>query len=246
VREQPSASLRLVHGGDAGRRQPFDDGAIRAFYVPNHLGHPPPPVSGWWGDRRSGANPNWCALDKILLIPAHAPDGFQSSALARGGGRGALRYGQRAARTVNLTQPAITQGIAKLERDIGAPLFERRPGGMEPTEAARILAPRAEAALKLVGSSRVTAPQMRSFIALARGGSYAAAAAATGVREASVHRAVADLALGLGERLVERRGRRVALTPAASSPRAASASPRRSCVPRFRSWIRSRGARSDE
>ena len=50
-----------------------------------------------------------------------------------------------AAFQVNLTQPAITQGIAKLERLLGLPLFERRPGGMEPTEAARILVPRAEA-----------------------------------------------------------------------------------------------------
>ncbi|QAY76430.1 LysR family transcriptional regulator [Sphingosinicella sp. BN140058] len=117
-----------------------------------------------------------------------------------------------AARRVNLTQPAITQGVSKLERGLGLPLFERRPGGMEPTDAARILAPRAAAALALIGSSRVTGPQMRAFMALARGGSYVAAAAATGIREASLHRAVADLALGLGHRLVERRGRGIALT----------------------------------
>src|SRR5688572_30299247 len=116
-----------------------------------------------------------------------------------------------AARRVNLTQPAITQGIAKLERGLGLPLFERRPGGMEPTDAARILAPRA-AALALIGSPRVTDPQMRAFMALARGGSYVAAAAETGIREASLHRAAADLALGLGHRLVERRGRGIALT----------------------------------
>jgi DNA-binding transcriptional LysR family regulator len=117
-----------------------------------------------------------------------------------------------AARVVNLTQPALTQGIAKLERQIGVTLFGRRPGGMEPTEAALILTPRVEAALKLIGSSRVTAPQMRAFTALARNGSYAAAAAVTGVREPSLHRAVADLSLRLGQQLVERRGRRVALT----------------------------------
>src|SRR5687767_2191680 len=98
-----------------------------------------------------------------------------------------------AARQVNLTQPAITQGIAKLERAIGQPLFDRRPGGMEPTEAARILIPRADAALRLIASGRVTSPQMRAFTALARHGSYAGAAAETGIREASLHRAVADL-----------------------------------------------------
>jgi LysR family transcriptional regulator of gallate degradation len=117
-----------------------------------------------------------------------------------------------AARVVNLTQPAITQGIRKLEHAIGMPLFERRPGGMEPTEAARVLAPRAEAALKLIASPRVTGPQLRAFIAFARNGSYAGAALETGIREASLHRAVADLSLGLGQKLVERRGRGVALT----------------------------------
>jgi DNA-binding transcriptional LysR family regulator len=118
-----------------------------------------------------------------------------------------------AARQVNLTQPAITQGLAKLEKQIGEPLFARYPDGMEPTEAARILAPRADAVLRLIASSRVTGPQMRAFIALARHGSYAAAAAATAIREPSLHRAVADLSLGLGHRLVERRGRGIALTP---------------------------------
>lgn len=117
-----------------------------------------------------------------------------------------------AARQVNLTQPAITQGIAKLEREIGAPLFERRARGMAPTEAAIVLAARAAAALRLIASPRVTAPQMRAFSALARHGSYAAAAARTGVREASLHRAVADLSVAVGQRLVERRGRGVALT----------------------------------
>lgn len=117
-----------------------------------------------------------------------------------------------AAREVNLTQPAVTQGIAKLERQLGLRLFERRPGRMEPTDAAAILAPRAQAALALIGSGRVTAPQMRAFLAVARRGSYASAAQDAGIREASLHRAVSDLSLGIGHRLVERRGRGVALT----------------------------------
>jgi DNA-binding transcriptional LysR family regulator len=118
-----------------------------------------------------------------------------------------------AARQVNLTQPALTQGIAKLERALGMPLFERRSGGMVPSEAATVLARRAEAALALIASPRVTSAQMRAFTALARGGSYAAAASLTGIREASLHRAVSDLALGIGQRLVDRRGRGVVLTP---------------------------------
>ena len=117
-----------------------------------------------------------------------------------------------AARSVNLTQPAITQGIAKLEAQIGLSLFERRPGGMSPTEAAHVLVPRVVAALRLIASSRVTSTQLRAFVTLARAGSYAAAATRTGLNEASLHRAVGDLEVGLGQRLVERRGRGIALT----------------------------------
>ncbi|HJT41208.1 MAG TPA: LysR family transcriptional regulator [Sphingobium sp.] len=116
------------------------------------------------------------------------------------------------ARAVHLTQPAVTQGIAKLEAQLGVPLFDRQPGGMAPTEAARRLAPRVEAALRLIGSSRVTAAQIRAFVALARAGSYAAAAAEAGVTEPSLHRAVGDLGLAMGYRLADRRGRGLVLT----------------------------------
>jgi LysR family transcriptional regulator of gallate degradation len=123
--------------------------------------------------------------------------------------RGSVSKGARA---VNLTQPAVTQGIAKLERQLGVVLFDRVPGGMEPTPAARLFTPRVEVALRLIGSNRVTAAQVRAFVALARTGSYAAAASLLGLSEPSLHRAVADLGLALGMRLSERRGRGVVLT----------------------------------
>ncbi|MEP5938260.1 MAG: LysR family transcriptional regulator [Erythrobacter sp.] len=118
----------------------------------------------------------------------------------------------RAAEVVNLTQPALTQAIAKLEVRLGTPLFAREPSGMRPTEAALLLGPRAETALTLIGSRRVTATQIRAFVALARHGSYSAASEHVGLAAASLHRAVGDLAQALGERLVERRGRHLALT----------------------------------
>jgi DNA-binding transcriptional LysR family regulator len=118
----------------------------------------------------------------------------------------------RAARAVNLTQPAITQAVAKLEDQLGIQLFERAPAGMAATEAGRTLAARAAGALQFIASNRVTGPQMQAFIALAKAGSYAGAAAALGVREPSLHRAVADLSLGLGQKLVERRGRGIGFT----------------------------------
>lgn len=117
-----------------------------------------------------------------------------------------------AARAVNLTQPAVTQGIAKLEAQLGLTLFDRQPDGMAPTEAGHRLVPRAREALRLIGSSRVTAAQIRAFVALARAGSYAAAAADVGVTEPSLHRAVGDLALATGHRLADRRGRGLVLT----------------------------------
>lgn len=120
----------------------------------------------------------------------------------------------RAARAVNLTQPALTQAIRRLEAELEVNLFERGPAGMTATEPAKFLAPRAEAALALIGSPRVTGTQLRAFLALARAGSYAAATQATGLSAASIHRAVADLSLALGQRLVDRRGRSVVLTSA--------------------------------
>lgn len=126
-----------------------------------------------------------------------------------------VRHGSvtRAARAVNLTQPALTQAIARLEADLGCALFERGASGMTPTEPAHLLAPRAEAAIAQIGSPRVTGTQVRAFLALARAGSYAGAAEATGLSAASLHRAVADLAVALGQRLVDRRGRSILLTP---------------------------------
>ena len=118
-----------------------------------------------------------------------------------------------ASRLVSLSQPAVSQGIAKLEEQLGLPLFERAPGRIMPTEAGLLLAGRAEAALRLIASNRVTATQVRALIALARTGSYAGAAARTKLSQPSLHRAVADLALGLGVQLVSRRGRGIVLTP---------------------------------
>lgn len=117
-----------------------------------------------------------------------------------------------AARAVNLTQPALTQAIASLERAFGCSFFDRGPAGMTPTEPARLLAPRAERAIALIGSPRVTGTQVRAFVAVARAGSLTGASAELGLSPASLHRAVSDLSLTLGQRLTERRGRQLLLT----------------------------------
>ena len=119
-----------------------------------------------------------------------------------------------AAAKANLTQPAVTQGLGRLERQLGVELFERHSGGMTATAAARGFAPRVEAALEHVASRRVTMAQLNAFVAVARGGSYVSASTVTGLAQPSLHRAVRDLSLALGRSLVERRGRGLVLTAA--------------------------------
>ncbi len=121
-----------------------------------------------------------------------------------------------AAKAVNLTQPAITQALARLEAQIGFALFERRHNGMVATQATRLLAPRIEAALDHIASPHVTMARLRALLALADSGGYAGASQMTGVSMPSLHRAVNDLALSLRRTLVERRGNRVILTEAGS------------------------------
>lgn len=117
-----------------------------------------------------------------------------------------------AADAVNLTQPAITQGLGKLETLLGQPLFERHTDGMTPTPAATIFAPRIESALTNIGSSRVTMAQLRAFLSVAEHGSYPTASAMSGLAQPSLHRSVANLSIALKRRLLERRGKGMALT----------------------------------
>ena len=78
-----------------------------------------------------------------------------------------------AAQAISITQPAITQALAKLESQLDHQLFERRPDGMTALPAAKIFAPRVETALAHIGSRYVTMACLRAMIALADAGSYA-------------------------------------------------------------------------
>lgn len=132
-----------------------------------------------------------------------------------------------AADSVSLSQPALTQGLAKLERQFGYTLFERRSGGMVPTPMGTIVIDRIGAALDHLshaakGLSAVfqyperlmTMTQLRAFLALTEAGGFAAAAHSSGMSQTAVHRAVSDLEHMIGSQLVERRGRAVWLNPA--------------------------------
>ena len=126
----------------------------------------------------------------------------------------ALESLSKAAQAVNLTQPAITQALAKLETLLGLPLFDRHANGMTPLPPALLFTPRAQAALAHINSQRVTMTQVQALITLAKHGSYAAASAATQLSQPALHRAIQDATLALGRTLVERRGRGVMLTEA--------------------------------
>jgi LysR family transcriptional regulator, regulator for genes of the gallate degradation pathway len=119
---------------------------------------------------------------------------------------------QAASKAVHISQPAVTQGLARLENELNTTLFDRQPHGMRPTAAASLLYPRARDALELIRSNRVSQAQIRAFAALARDGSYADASAETGLARASLHRAVSDLEATLGQSLIRRRGRGIELT----------------------------------
>ncbi|WP_242098588.1 LysR family transcriptional regulator [Sphingomonas sp. CROZ-RG-20F-R02-07] len=136
-----------------------------------------------------------------------------------------------AADAIGLTQPALTLGLAKLERQLHCRLFDRHTDGVVPTPDGLAMAHRAAAAFDRLeqgvraasrtrsrGFARpehlMTAAQLRAFLALADHGSFAAAAAASGLSQPTVHRAVRDLEQIGNVALAVRRGRSVQLTAA--------------------------------
>jgi DNA-binding transcriptional LysR family regulator len=132
-----------------------------------------------------------------------------------------------AAELVNLSQPALTQGLSKLEKQFGYTLFERRSAGLIATPMGELVIARTKAALNHLSEAAkdlsavfmhperlMTMTQLRAFLALAEAGSFAGAANGTGLSQTSVHRAVGDLEHMIGGKLVERRGRVVWLNSA--------------------------------
>lgn len=127
-----------------------------------------------------------------------------------------------AAAEVNLSQPALTQGILKLEKQLGEVLFERRSDGIVTTAAGELVVGRVQASMRhlAVGGRliagpgfdpdrRLTMTQLRAFLGLFKAGSFAVAATQLGLSQAAVHRAVRELEDAVGRTLVERRGRGV-------------------------------------
>jgi len=135
-----------------------------------------------------------------------------------------------ASTAVNLSQPALTQALAKLEKLVGHRLFERQSHGTVPTNAGQLFITRAERGLERIveGGRRfrrsaqltpiahleriASMGQFRALNAVERAGSYALAAREIGLSQPSVHRAVKELELILGAPLFVPNGRSIRTT----------------------------------
>jgi len=142
----------------------------------------------------------------------------------------------QAAERVHLSQPAITQAIAKLEGQLGTPLFERRFDGMPTTVAGALFLDRVERTLEglrvgareaaRVGDRKaargfsdfdqlLTAAQLRALVAIANAGNFSLAARAVNIAQPSIHRAARDLERLSGLTLFTRSATGIVLTGAA-------------------------------
>lgn len=126
--------------------------------------------------------------------------------------------------TVHLSQPAITQALAKLETQTQATLFLRTGKGMRPTAAGTALHRRVMRALdhlkrgvpRGIGTAHITTAQLRALNAIDTHPSFAAAARALGHAQPSVFRAARDLEANCAAPLFQRTRSALTLTRAAS------------------------------
>ena len=72
----------------------------------------------------------------------------------------------QAARSCHVGQPALSQQVAKLERELGTPLFTRGPRGAALTEAGRVFAERAR---EILQKARSLETEMASYAGLRKG-----------------------------------------------------------------------------
>jgi DNA-binding transcriptional LysR family regulator len=145
---------------------------------------------------------------------------------------GRLNSVRRASEECNLSQPAVTQALAKLEQQVGVSLLERRASGSYLNELGKIFHRRTarlfsqmEQALVDLGipggastaptiAKRISKSQVRSLIAIVESGSFGQAALSLGLSQASLQRAARDLEGNLRKSLYYRTAAGVMVTPA--------------------------------
>jgi LysR family transcriptional regulator, regulator for genes of the gallate degradation pathway len=147
---------------------------------------------------------------------------------------GLLHGVRRASEDCHLSQPAVTQAIAKLEEQIGVTLLERRASGSYLNEFGVIFHRRTqrlfaqfEQALIELGvptqplpvariAGRISKTHIRSLISIVENGSFALAARALGVSQTSLQRAARDLERHLRTPLYTQTASGIVATPAAA------------------------------
>ncbi len=143
-----------------------------------------------------------------------------------------------AAENEHLSQPAVTQAIAGLEKDLGVTLFERRSDGMHPTpigttylsratQALQHLKTGAEDAVRLGQRQRgrgfsgfhrlLTVAQLRALVAMSRANNFTIAARSIGISQPSLHRAARNLEKLCGMTLFVSAPEGISLTSAAQA-----------------------------
>ncbi len=120
----------------------------------------------------------------------------------------------RAAEAVRLSQPAVTQALARLETAFATPLFFRRQHGLYLNPAGEIVRLRVSRALALLDPAltsiaprltlTATAAQIEALIAVCDEENFTLAARRLGLAQPTVHRAVAQLEKEAGQPLFER------------------------------------------
>lgn len=144
----------------------------------------------------------------------------------------------KASERVNLSQPAVTQAISKVERDLGTTLFERTVDGMLINEVGELYLARAERALSIIrqGATEATrlgskgargkpfsfdqsisAVQLRALIAVSQAGNFSLAARMIGISQPALYRSARDLERLSNISLFDRHGAHITLTKAAHS-----------------------------
>ncbi len=119
-----------------------------------------------------------------------------------------------------LSQPAITQALSKLERELGATIFTRTSKGLYTTEIGKVFLNRAERAIQwltLLDSvftrkekiqrrlyRTITTTQLRAFVTVVQCGNYSLAANKLNLSQPTVHRAVKEMESHCGRPFFQR------------------------------------------
>ena len=120
----------------------------------------------------------------------------------------------RAAEACLVSQPAVTQTVAKLEAVAGMALFTRSPQGFFLTQAGEVLVNRAARAVDLLDAAlaeiaprltlTATRPQLEALIAVSETQNFSLAARRLRIAQPTAHRAVSHLEREAGRALFQR------------------------------------------